>query len=301
MTRVASIPLQVTMASAIQRAQADLAVTQQRISTGKKALDYADLGSVAPRILSAHAMLARADAHAATGDQVSTTLSIYDASMTTIDTATGSLRQTLMQAIGTGQTTGLQAAIEGAFHSYRTSLNASERGVALFGGGQTLDTPFTVDQLANLVGTTPATVFTNDRVKATAEVAEGQQIQYGLLASDVGNDLYLAFRSLAEAGSFGTTPTAAQSAKMNEALTYLDSGLTQLRTAQADNGLRLQQIDTLTQRAQDRSLLWQDIVSKNEDADLAQVAIDLTRQQMVLEASYSIFAKLSKLSLNAYL
>ena len=149
--------------------------------------------------------------------------------------------------------------------------------------------------------TTPASVFTNDQVKASAEVAEGQQVQYGLLASDVGNDLYLAFRSLAEAGSFGTTPTAAQSAKINEALTWLDSGLIQMRTAQADNGLKLQQIDTLTSRAQDRSLLWQDIVSKNEDADLAQVAIDLTRQQMVLEASYSIFAKLSKLSLNAYL
>lgn len=301
MTRVATIPLQVTMTQAIQRAQGDLAVTQQRIATGKQAQTYADLGSIAPRILSAHAMLARADAHAAVGDQVSTTLSIYDASMTTIDTATEGLRQSLLQAIGTGQTTGLQATIDGAFHTYRTSLNATERGVALFGGGQTLDTPFPIDQLPNLVGTTSAAVFTNDQVKASAEVAEGQQIPYGLLASDVGDGLYLAFRSFAEAGTFGTTPTPAQTAKMNEALGYLDSGLAQLRTVNADNGLRMQQIDTLTKRAESRSLLWQDIVSKNEDADLAQVAIDLTRQQMVLEASYSIFAKLSKLSLNAYL
>jgi len=301
MTRVATIPLQITMASAIQRAQADLAVTQQRIASGKKAQSYADLGSIAPRILSAHSMLARADAHKAVGEQVSTTLSIYDASFTNIDTAADNLRQSLLQAVGTGQTTGVQAVIEGAFHTFRNSLNVTERGVALFGGAQTQDTPFAIDQLPNLVGTTPASVFTNDQVKASAEVSEGQQVQYGLLASDVGNDLYLAFRSLAEAGTFGTTPTAAQSAKINEALTYLDSGLTQMRTAQADNGLKLQQIDTLTSRAEDRSLLWQDIVSKNEDADLAQVAIDLTRQQMVLEASYSIFAKLSKLSLNAYL
>lgn len=299
--RVATIPLQSTMATAIQRAQADLAVTQQRIASGKKAQNYADLGSIAPRILSAHSMLARADAHAAVGEQVSTTLSIYDASFTNIDSAADNLRQTLLQAVGTGQTTGVQAVIDGAFHTFRTSLNVTERGVALFGGAQTEGTPFTVDQLPNLVGTTPATVFANDQVKASAEVAEGQQIQYGLLAGDVGNDLYLAFRSLAEAGSFGNTPTAAQSTKITEALTYLDSGLKQMRTAQADNGLKLQQIDTLATRAQDRSLLWQDIVSKNEDADLAQVAIDLTRQQMVLQASYSIFAKLSKLSLNDYL
>lgn len=299
--RVATIPLQTTMASSIQRAQADLAVTQQRIASGKKAQSYVDLGSIAPRILSAYSMLARADAHKAVGEQVSTALSIYDASFSNIDSAADNLRQSLLQAVGTGQTTGVQAVIDGAFQTFRTSLNVTERGVALFGGAQILDTPFAVDQLPNLIGTTPATVFTNDQIKASAEVAEGQQVQYGLLASDVGNDLYLAFRSLAEAGALGTTPTAAQIAKINEALTYIDSGLTQMRTAQADNGLRIQQIDTLTTRAQDRRLLWQDIVSKNEDADLAQVAIDLARQQMVLEASYSIFAKLSKLSLNDYL
>lgn len=301
MTRVATIPLQVTMASAIQRAQGDLAVTQQRIATAKQALDYADLGTLAPRVLSARSMLARADAHAAVGHQVTTTLSIYDAGMGTIDSAMGDLRQTMMQAIGTGQTTGFQAVIDGAFHEFRASLNTTERGVALFGGGQTLDPPFKVDQLANLVGTTPATVFGNDQLRASAEVSEGLNMQYGVLASDVGNDLYLALRSLAEAGTFGTTPTAFQATKMNEALGYLDSGLAQLRTVNADNGRKLAQVETLAKRSEDRSMVWQDIVSKNEDADLAQVAVDLTRQQMVLEASYSVFAKLSKLSLNDYL
>ena len=301
MNRVATIPLQTTMASAISRAQGDLAVTQQRIATGKKALDYSDLGTQAPRILSARSMIARADAHAAVGKQVTTTLSIYDASMGTIDSAVGSLRQTMLQAIGTGQTTGLQAVIDSAFHQFRNSLNTTERGVALFGGAQTQDIPFKVDQLANLVGTTASTVFGNDQVKASAEVSEGLKVQYGVLASEAGNDLYLAFRALAEAGPIGTTPTAAQSAKLNEAMGYMDSGLAQLRTVNADNGRKLAEVETLATRSDERSLLWQDIVSRNEDADLAQVAIDLTRQKMVLEASYSVFAQLSKLSPLSYL
>ena len=41
MTRVATIPLQRTMADAIQRAQQNLAKTQTSLSTGKKAQDYA--------------------------------------------------------------------------------------------------------------------------------------------------------------------------------------------------------------------------------------------------------------------
>ncbi|MBB6124124.1 flagellin [Sphingobium subterraneum] len=301
MARVATIPLQATMASAIQRSQAALAVTQQQIATGKKAQDYASLGTQSARILSARSMIARQEAHAAVADQVGTTLSIYDASMSTIDSAVSDLRQNMLQAIGTGQTTGLQALIDGAFHQFRVSLNSTERGVALYGGAQTLDTPFQVDTLAGLVGTTDADVFANDAVRASAEVSEGLTVQYGLVASEVGSGLYQAFRTLAEAGTLGTTPTAAQSAKLNEALGQIDNGLAQLRVANADNGRMQGEVETLAKRAEQRSLLWQDIVSKNEDADLSSVAIDLARQKMVLEASYSVFAQLSKLSLVGYL
>lgn len=301
MTRVATIPLQNTMANAIQRSQAALAITQQQIATGKKAQDYASLGTQSARILSARSMIARQEAHAAVADQVGTTLSIYDATMGTVDSAVSDLRQTMLQAIGTGQTTGLQALIDGAFHQFRVSLNTTERGVALYGGAQTLDTPFRVDTLPALVGTTDADVFGNDAVRASAEVSEGLTVQYGLVASDVGSGLYQAFRTLAEAGAFGTTPTAAQSAKLNEALGQIDTGLAQLRVANADNGRKQSEVETLSLRAEQRSLLWQDIVSKNEDADLSSVAVDLARKKMVLEASYSIFAQLSKLSLVGYL
>ena len=256
------------MASAISRAQGDLAVPQQRIATGKKAQDYADLGTQASRILSAHSMIARADAHAAVGKQVTTTLSIYDAAMGTIDDAVADLRQTMLQAVGTGQTTGLQAVIEGAFHQFRTSLNTTERGVALFGGGQTQDRPFQPDQLTDLIGTTAADVFANDKVRARAEVSEGLNIEYGVLADDVANDLYLAFQALADAGPIGTTPTAAQSLKMNEALGYMDSGLAQLRSVNADNGRKLAEVENHATRADERVLLWEDVVSRNEDADL---------------------------------
>lgn len=301
MTRIATIPLQNSMAVAIQKAQTGLAETQQQIASGKKAQDYAALGSAAPRVLSAHSMLARQQAQASVGAQVGTTLSIYDASLMSIDDAVSGLRTEMLKSIGTGQTTALQATIDSAFQQFRNSLNTTERGVALFGGGQTQDVPFRANRLSDLVGTQASAMFGNDQVKASAEVAEGMSVEYGVLASDAGSGLYAAFRTLAEAGSWGAEPTAAQQTALNTALGQIDSGLAQLRTVNADNGRKQAQVETLTTRAQDRAILWQDIVSRNEDADLAQVAIDLTRQQTMLEASYSIFAKLSKLSLTAYL
>jgi flagellar hook-associated protein 3 FlgL len=211
------------------------------------------------------------------------------------------MRTTLLQAIGTGRTTGLSAAIEGAFHQFRVSLNTTERGVSLFGGSQTQDVAFKKDKLADLVGTTAADVFGNDDVRPSAEVADGLNVQYGLTASEIGSGLYEAFRALAEIGPLGDTPTAAQATLMNEALGKIDTGMAQLRTANADNGRKQNEVETLAARADQRSLLWKGIVSNAQDADLAEVAINLSQQKTVLEASYSVFSQISGLSLVKYL
>lgn len=301
MGRIATIPLQSSMSLAISRAANELSVTQMQVSSGKKAQTFADLGTMSSRILSAHTMIARQEAHSAVAGQVGTTLSIYNNSMTAIDESVGDLRQTILQSIGTGQTTGLSARIESAFQDFRSSLNANERGTALFGGSQTEAAPFLKDKVADLVGTTSVDVFGNDNVRPKAEVAENMTVEYGLTASEVGSGLYEAFRTLAEAGNFAEAPTPAQLAKLNEAMDKIDTGLTQMRSANAKNGRMQNQIETLGKRAEDRTILWKDIISRNEDADLSKVALDLTRQKTVLEASYSVFSQLSGLSLVQYL
>ena len=134
MSRVATIPLQRTMSDAIQRAQGKLAVTQQRLSTGKKAADFADLGTEAVRNLSAHSMLARQDAHNLVSKRVGTTLAIYQGHIEGVQTASEELRQSIVTAIGTGDSAGLQEQIQTAFDQLRTSLNAAEGGVPLFSG-----------------------------------------------------------------------------------------------------------------------------------------------------------------------
>ena len=155
MNRVATIPLQRTMANAIQRAQQNLATTQTALSTGKKAQDYASLGTEAVRTMSAHSMLAKQDAQALVSKHVTTTLAIYDAHVTGIDNAMIDLRTQLVTAIGTEDAAGLQHMIEGAFVHFRNSLNAKEGGVALFAGSRTDVTPFAPRSLSTACGHRP--------------------------------------------------------------------------------------------------------------------------------------------------
>ncbi|WP_448661397.1 flagellin [Sphingomonas sp. CJ20] len=301
MTRVATIPLQRTMSDAIQRSQEKLAITQTRLSTGKKAANFADLGTETIRNLSAHSLLARQDAQSTVSKRVGTTLSLYQGHLEGIESATTSLREQILTAVGNGKAAGLQEAIETAFSQFRSSLNSAEGGTPLFGGSQADKPPFGPDTLADVATTTADAAFTDDNVLASARVADGVDVTYGISASAVGKDLYAAFKTLAEAGTIGDTPTAAQMTALQKAVGQLNTGLGSLRAVNAENGRKQVQVETLTTRGEQRSLLLEGVIESNEDADLGQVAIDLAQQKAMLEASYSVFSQLSSLSLVKYL
>lgn len=301
MSRVATIPIQRTLSEAIQRNQQKLAVSQLQIATGKKVTDYASLGTESVRTLSARTLVERQEAHAIVANRVGTTLSLYDANLSGIDTAVSDLRQSMLTAIGTGRSAGLQEMMEGAFAQFRSSLNASEGGLPLFAGSRTDMPPFAPETLADTVGLAPADAFSNDEIRAAARVSEGLDVEFGIVASDVATEMFSAFRTLAEAGPIGEVPTAAQMAALELAVGGMDEGLKQMRALSAENGRKQVQVETLGARASERTLLLNELISGIEDADLGQVAIELAQQQTALQASYSIFAQLSKLSLASYL
>ena len=301
MNRVATIPLQRTMADAIQRAQQSLSKTQTALATGKKAQDYAGLGTEAVRTMSARSMLAKQDAQAVVSKHVTTTLAIYDAHVTGIDNAMIDLRTKMVTAIGMEDAVGLQDTIKSAFELFRSSLNAKEGGLALFAGSRTDVQPFVPETLAD-VATTPATdAFLNDEVRATAHLSEGNQVTYGITASELGAEVYEAFRTLAAAGPFGGRLTDPQRQALQDAVAQIDTGAVGLRATNAENGRRQVRVESLGERAEQRSLVLKDIIAENEDADLGQVAVDLAQQRATLEASYSVFAQLSQLNLTKYL
>jgi flagellar hook-associated protein 3 FlgL len=297
MTRVATIPLQQVMSGAILRSQEKLAITQQQLASGKKAASFADLGTESVRNLSAHSMLAKQDAQSAVSKRIGTTLSLYQANIEGIDTAAGDLKASMLQAVGTGKSAGLQEAIQTAFDQYRTALNGAEGGTPLFGGSQIDSAPFKPASLADAAATPANAAFGDDGVLASARVAEGVDVTYGISASTVGKDMYEAFRTLAQAGSIGDSPTAAQMDALKTAVAQLDTGIASVRSVNAENGRKQAQVDTLADRGEQRSLLLSGVIQDNEDADLGQVAIDLTAQQTILQASYSVFSKLATLSL----
>ncbi|QHL89736.1 flagellin [Sphingomonas changnyeongensis] len=301
MTRVATIPNQRILFGAIGKSQQKLAETQIQMATGKKAQDFASLGVEAVRNLSARTLVARQEAHGAVAKRLNTTLAIVDANLGGAEESLTKVRNDILKTVGTGQSTGLQEAIEEAFQRFRYAMNADEGGLPLFAGSQTNQPPFQPASLADTIGLSTADAFTNDNVKAAARVADGLNVEYGIVADEIGARFFEAFRTIAEAGTIDNQPTAAQLDALNDAVALLDEGLKTLRTVNGENGRRRAQIETLETRAEERTLLLKELISENEDADLSQVASELVQRRTTLEASYQTFARLSGLSLVNFL
>lgn len=301
MTRVATIPLQRTLSGAMQRSQQNLAASQLQLTTTKKAHDYAGLGIDAVRTLSARSMLAQQQSYQSVASRVSTTLSLYDANINQIDDSLSHLRTELMTALGTGDSPGLQGLVEASYVDVRGALNATESGLPIFAGSRIDDMPMVPETLADLAATAPADVFVNDELRQSGRMGDGVDVEYGITASDVGAKLVPAFQTLAAAGPFGERLTDAQKNAIRQALDELDVGLTDVRAVNAENGRKQKQVDMLETRAKDREVLLTDVIGQVEDADLGQVALDISQRQTILEASYSVFAQLSSLSLTRFL
>ncbi|MFC3215277.1 flagellin [Novosphingobium panipatense] len=157
------------------------------------------------------------------------------------------------------------------------------------------------ETLQDTIGLDADAAFANDTVRQAVRAGDGMDVQYGLVASDIATGLVSAFRALAEAGPFGETLTEEQAEAITAALALLDEGITGVRSVNGANGRRQAQVEALETRADERIKLLSQAIGEVEDADLGQIAIDITQRQTILQASYSVFSQLNAMSLANYL
>lgn len=301
MNRVSTTQLQTNVMTGLQRSQAGLALSQHQLSTGKKAPYYSALGADSVRALSATSMLARQESYRDATSQTTSTLELYDVNMASLEKNMVNLRKQITGALGLDNGSDIAANTNIAFNDFKATVNAEVGGKSLFGGSQTDTDPLAIDELSDTIGLAPADAFNNDQVRAKARVGEGLDLEYGVLASDFGGDFVTAFGTLANLGTMTGNLTAAQKTALNQAVDQIDAGLTKLRDTNGENGRKLAYLDTLGTRADDQALLMKKVVGDTEDADLGQVVVDINQFQLSLQASYSVFSRLTSMTLANYL
>lgn len=157
--------------------------------------------------------------------------------------------------------------------------------------------PFVPGQVIPLATTTPALDY-GAQVIVTGQPANGDTFDVSPSSNQsLFSTIQNVINTLKAPAGTASFSNAEYSNRIGAALTNVDQGLENVSRVRSSVGARLNELDSLTNTAQDMDLQYQSSLSNLQDLDYAKAASDLSRQQMQLQAAQQSFVKVSGLSL----
>lgn len=293
--------------SQLQKSENALDNTNRQVATGKASNTYAGYGQQTAVMEAARSAAARADAHAAAAKQAAQRIDLQDTQLSQLSDLAGEVRQTLTKAVADQDATSLMTQLQGYFGQMVDLLNAKDANGYIYGGDNNQQPPVTVESLSDLAALPSVSqAFANGNVKTSVRIGENQTVQVGILASDIGTQLFSLFRQVAQfdasgSGPFADKTTAAQQSFLESSIQTATTAATGINAEAAGNGIRYQVVQNAADQLQASSTVHNDFVSSIEDVNIAEAMARLNQQQIALQAAFQMTSKLNQLSLMDYL
>lgn len=292
----------------IMQAQSKLDQTQQEVSSGKVANDYAGIGGKTAVLEAARSAASRADSYQSNTQLAVTQADLQNTQLTSLAKLADQLRSSISSALANNDATGLMAQAQSIFDQASLILNSQDsNGNYIYGGEKDNTAPVTVTSLTALAALpSVSNAFANGTQAKSVYVADGEKVQVGVLASDIGTGLMQTLKDIATfdagpSGNFATTLSAAQSSFLSGELPTVISASQNLNTATATNGFTFNRLQDAVTQQQSLSTLYKGFVSNIEDVNMGKAVMDLNQNQVALQAALQVTAQLNKVSLLNYL
>ncbi len=307
MTRISSFGHSQSLVNSLLRNQSSMFETQGQIASGKKADDFRGVAKEAATLLGAKSLQTRTTKYTETLQQINQHLEMNNVQLEAIESTAQSLRQSLVEMVGQEEAAALPELLEETFSSIVTSLNTKIGANYIFSGSKVDTPPVNASSIADLMAApNAAALFVNDDRKSAAKTGDNSTTEYGLLANDIGEQV---FDSLKRIADFNAGPSGPLNGKMDATQrAFLETEISNLITAIGDvqdqtaaNGLRIKKSEELVSQYQVTSDFLEVFVSDIEDTDLTVAITKLNSDQLALEASYNVMGQLSRLSLLNFL
>jgi flagellar hook-associated protein 3 FlgL len=151
---------------------------------------------------------------------------------------------------------------------------------------------------------TAAGAFQNGSVTSSVMVADGQSVQTGVLASDVGTQLMATLKSLVDLNN--ATPltndmTAGQQTALSTAIGSATDAATTINNVAAQNGNNYNQLQDASNNQTTMSTLYSNFISNIQNVDMPTAITQLNQDQVALQAAVQVTAQLGQISLLNYL
>jgi len=302
MTRISTMAQNQAVIAQMMRAQSQVAATQRQISTGEISDRYSGIARDASALVSAKAIESRTLKYIDIGKQAMARADFQAVGMNAMYDTAAKLRQDLLNALATNSGRTVALDVNAAFDTGKGLLNSKFGGRYVYAGSRTDTPPFNAADIADLatVANPVAGYFDNDGNKAQVRVDQNLVIEYGVLASDIGQDLMASVKTLAEynaATPFSQYLTAADRAAIEAQIANLDAAMQKIGGAQAANGIVQNRLETIVIRHEDHDAVNKRLIADLSEVDMATAISRLNQDQLAVEASYSLIQQLNKISL----
>ncbi len=294
------------MIAQLNTANANLAQSEQQVSSGNVSNTYAGYGDKVQALEAANSAASRANTYKAAAQAGLNQANLQDTQLTQLSNLANQLRQDITTASANNDGSNLMTQVQGVFDQAAQILNSTDaNGNYLFGGDKTNTPPVSISSLSQLASApSGASVFANGTVKSTVTVAQGQTVTVGVLASDVGSQLMQTIKDIVDYtttnGALGSQLTSAQNNFLSGEITSAATAAATINTAAASNGDTYQQLQNAVTQQTTMNTLYQGFASNIQNVDMAQAISTLNQNQTALQAALQVTSQLGKLSLLNY-
>jgi flagellar hook-associated protein 3 FlgL len=291
----------------IMKAENALDISNRQVATGKVADNYAGYRDKTAIMEAARSASARADANAAAASQALARIDVQDAQLSQLSELANEIRTTITKASADRDGTSLMSQLEAYFDQIVGVMNSKDANGYIYAGDNNQTAPVVVNSLADLAALpTVADAFVNGSLRTEVKIGDAQNVEVGLLASDLATDLFDLLRQVVQFdsgvdGPFSGTTTPAQQ-------TFLESMIPTAMTAQrnvnaqaAANGIHYQTVKQAMEQLEASSVVYKGFVANIEDVDMAEALARLNQNQVALQAAFQVTSTLNRLSLLNYL
>ena len=275
-----------------------------QVSTQKISTNLEGYGRSSEIIAAYQSTLANTNSYISVSQTVSDRLSSQDLALTTTSQSASDAKDSIMNALASGDGTSLMQSISGNFATALDGLNYQYDGQYLFGGGNDNSPPVTVNSLSQLASASSGSaVFDNGTVKKTSKIDPNTTIQTGMLASDLGAKLMQTFQDIQQynddpsTGPFGQPLTDAQTAFLTAKSQEFNTEYSALTEQTAVNGTMQDRVTNTTTALNNQATSLQGLIGTRTDADMATAYSNLTQAQVAVQASSQVLSSLSTDSL----
>ncbi|HWA90450.1 MAG TPA: flagellin [Rhizomicrobium sp.] len=294
--------------SQIMQATQKMTLSQQQVSSGKVSSDYAGIAGKTSALEAARASSARAAAYQSNTKAAISQVDLQDTQLSQLASVAQQLQAAMTTAVGNNDATGMMDNVQSIFEQASAILNAKDaNGNYLFGGEKDDQPPFNATSLSDLAGLANVSdAFDNGTQKKSVMVADGQSVQIGVLASDIGTQIMQTLKDIAtfDAGSdgnFDQEMTGTQSAFLTGELPAAKSASASLNLANASNGTTYNRLTDAADQQDALSNLYDGFVSNIENVDMGTAISQLNQNQVALQAALAVTAQLGQISLLNYM